>query len=910
MVAYENNSKKPTDSFSLSLSLSLSLLGWLSSQLLVLGQVEATVAPGLDAPPAPRIAAPLLRVEKTAGPVPRPPATAVQTGAWTITQRDAHWQVWSAPTSVTNARAGRVVNGEASFVEIASGLNYIDERGQWQPTQQRFEITPEGYAVARFGPHKLILEPNINSPTAVDFQAADGVRLRSGPIAVGYFDPVSGRNLILATIQDSTGVLTAPNEVTYNNAFGELGSIRVTYQRAGMSADLLLNQALPDPELLGLSAYSRVELYTEFHPDTPAPVQTERVLRRETNATLRAQMAEPDFKDSPLDFGQYKMGAGTAFEWTGKPGRTRLPVAKQYRVIDGRQILIESVEWQDARKFLAALPPLNEAQWAMIRQQASSTGRGLAAGAGPLLARSLPARHPSRQPAGAIQQAQVKPGTKTKQLAFLLDYTLVTGGTNFTFAADSTYFVSGNVYLYGDTRLMGSAVIKNTNTIGNGLHLRGNILCDTTPYSPVIFTAEDDDTVGVPLPWSSGEPVPGNYADPALQIDYNWSGWLANLKHLRIAYAREGVEFYTGTGHVLQDAQFTFCGAAIKPYYCDVNLRNLLVYDSGTVLACPLQFTARFEHLTAHQVDTLKADYKSGAVYLTNSLLVAVDDERVYGGEGNASTEDSGVFQTVGAGAHYLADDTYRDLGTLNINSDLLADLKTRTTHPPNVQDQGWILADITLNPTVLRDTNNAPDLGYHYAPLDQVFHEVMVSNATLIVNPGTAIGVFGYYGDYGLSLWDGGNLVFEGSPMDLIHVARYNLVQEQASTNWASASATAAIYTPWMEFDTIPTASFRFVECLDAGAGVHHVLRRDPPGHLVWHHRAHHHQRLPVPWRLAGGLAAGRHPEELSVRGHVAGAVGPVGNGLHLAQQPAGGRTHRLPPGGGGRVDHQGQRL
>ena len=63
---------------------------------------------------------------------------------------------------------------------------------------------------------------------------------------------------------------------------------------------------------------------------------------------------------------------------------------------------------------------------------------------------------------------------------FVMDYSLLTGATNFTFTPDTNWFVSGNVYLYGTTRFLGGAVIKYTNSTATSatLNLRGPVECE------------------------------------------------------------------------------------------------------------------------------------------------------------------------------------------------------------------------------------------------------------------------------------------------------------------------------------------------------------------------------------------------------------------------------------------------
>ena len=318
---------------------------------------------------------------------------------------------------------------------------------------------------------------------------------RSGPLAVGYYDPVDGANVILATIRDCSGRLAAPNVIIFDHAFeGIKASIRITYRKAGISQDLLLHEAPPPPEKFGLSARSRLELYTEFRPETPAPRQSVVMLRAESDPQVRQDMVEPDLTDRLLDFGAYKMGTGLAFEGEGKAGTQKLPVMKRYEMIDGRPVLIEAVEYQSAKDLLSMLPPGPAAPRqarAQIRHSPLGTQR-------PLLARALRSKPRPNATVKPIQEARLREGesplepTKAgaksglgRSLAlptidfegptFVLDYSLVTGATNFTFTPDVTWFVSGNVYLYGTTRFLGGTVIKYTNfTTTPSLRLRGH----------------------------------------------------------------------------------------------------------------------------------------------------------------------------------------------------------------------------------------------------------------------------------------------------------------------------------------------------------------------------------------------------------------------------------------------------
>ena len=134
------------------------------------------------------------------------------------------------------------------------------------------------------------------------------------------------------------------------------------------------------------------------------------------------------------------------------------------------------------------------------------------------------------------------------------------------------------------------------------------------------------------------------------------------------------------------------------------------------------------------------------------------------------------IFQTVGAGYHYLAQHSvYRNAGATNINPALAADLKKRTTYPPLDLTNDFTVST-TLAPQAQRDTDT-PDLGYHYDPLDYCWTTLNLTNATVTLTNGVAVGI---YGEVGIAMQSGGNFVSEGAPKVLNRLVRYNAVQEQ----------------------------------------------------------------------------------------------------------------------------------
>src|SRR5436309_1441673 len=98
--------------------------------------------------------------------IPAPLFSQPQDTAWRITQRDFHSQVWESSTSVADPITGKATVQKHSFTTIGSGINFLDENGSFQVTREEFAVSPDGnFAIAQFGPAKLIVENNVNSPT-------------------------------------------------------------------------------------------------------------------------------------------------------------------------------------------------------------------------------------------------------------------------------------------------------------------------------------------------------------------------------------------------------------------------------------------------------------------------------------------------------------------------------------------------------------------------------------------------------------------------------------------------------------------------------------------------------------------------------------------------------------------------
>ena len=251
----------------------------------------------------------------------------------------ANSQVWQSVVPSFTNQQGQVVYHTNSYTELCTGLNHLNSANhQWMPSSEDIQITAGGGAAIN-GQHQVYFSANINASNAVEIVTPDGVDLRSHILGIAYFDTTTGKNVLFAELQDSTGQLVASNQVVYPDAFTDCkASVRYTYTRAGSEQDIVVEQQLPAPATYGLNPDTTwLQVWTEF-TDPPSPV-IEPIL---------------DGADVRLDFGMYKMERGKAFIMGNE--LNSVPVNKSWRTVQGRTFLVEQVQFDAVASQLQSLP--------------------------------------------------------------------------------------------------------------------------------------------------------------------------------------------------------------------------------------------------------------------------------------------------------------------------------------------------------------------------------------------------------------------------------------------------------------------------------------------------------------------------------------------------------------------------
>lgn len=434
----------------------------------------------------------------------------------------------------------------SNIVELGSGLNYLNEQGEWSRSRALIIPTESGFC-APYAHHKVYLNKDLNQDEAVQYEVG-GVRIKNAPLCIRYYDPQTGKSKVLAQLQNTIGILTSSNIVVYPNAFLEIdASMRYTFFPSEFHADLILHEAPPPPERYGLSSSSRLELLTELSKDSTFPSQCSRVIYKENNPSIRNLFLEPDVIDEILLFSSDAiMASGRAFRMgNNDTSKSDIPVFKKLIETDGRLILIEAVQYLDAVEGLRELP-------LMQSNAARNTNDACYAVA-------FPKRRLSN---AAINNREY--ANNAMKHGFVIDYILnPTGsGSSFTFLSKKTYYITSSFYWGGATIYNSDAVIKFANNAY--LLVYGNQYFNGSKVNPTVFTSKDDNLYGETIDGSTGIPTQNAYSAIWLYyVNFN-----VNIRSVLIRYAKTGIKIDTNPGvpvsHSIADSVFQQAQTAIS----------------------------------------------------------------------------------------------------------------------------------------------------------------------------------------------------------------------------------------------------------------------------------------------------------------------------------------------------------
>ncbi len=740
-------------------------------------------------------------------------------GVYRVIERGPHHRTWERIVEVEDEN-GFLKPEAHSYVELATGMHVWDEeKQQWTEASDEIEILQES-AVARKSQHKVTFSGNLNDPNGtIDILMPNENHLITKCIGLAYTEYDTGNSVFIGETKDSQGFVLGRNQVIYLDGFDSVkADVRYRTTRSTFAADVILREKLPEPGDFGLRPeMAKLEVWTAILNEDAQPEIT----------PLPGKDGQ-DKGDVILDFGAMRIGRGKAFSLTEQEppnplglGGDSIRVSKEWSVIQGQRYLIESVPYLQVKPKLDNLPPPQAAAKTSRRRGENSLTKVNHA-----TTRTLPVSVGQAVSAQRVEKALrvAKLTEAPKKPGYVLDWEGLNGDqVDFRFKAGITYYVTGPVILVGQTVIEGGSVIKydrwsSTNT--TYLEVYGpSSKWLTSAYRPVVFTGKDDDSVGEIIDASTGT-LTGEYAWFAIYNDFETTPTVA--EHVQIRHALYGYMVVGSNGDVLRNAQFINCVNGVLTEAGSLDLENVLIQNASKALYADTDAYGSSDTIINGINLTINgaayATYGLGGesngfpkFNITNSLFIGVTTSiappvGTFSGAYNATNSSaSSVFQTVRGGAHYLADNSYRNIGTANIGAELLGQLKKKTTYPPLDLTSPFV-SSTTLSPQAQRDTDT-PDLGYHYDPLDYLVSNAGLTGVTVTLTNGVAVGT---YGTVGFQLYAGAKVISEGTPNNLNRLVRYRTVQESALSTNDPASYT--IYCP-DSYSPAPEVRLRFTD-------------------------------------------------------------------------------------------------
>jgi hypothetical protein len=206
-------------------------------------------------------------------------------------------------------------------------------------------------ARADFGLHKVGFAGNLAVARSVGITTPNNQPLTFRPTWLAYYDTSSGQCVLLATIQDCSGAVQWPDRAIYQNAFAGLNAdVQYVCTRNSLEQNIILQQRPPAPESFGLNPdTTRLQMWTEWFNGPPVEGQSSALRLRAATNGLSAVTAN----DMALDFGTMKIVRGMAFSLKGKSGP--IPVAKEWHQAQGRNFLVETVDYRAIEPSLQTL---------------------------------------------------------------------------------------------------------------------------------------------------------------------------------------------------------------------------------------------------------------------------------------------------------------------------------------------------------------------------------------------------------------------------------------------------------------------------------------------------------------------------------------------------------------------------
>jgi hypothetical protein len=479
---------------------------------------------------------------------------------YTILARGPMEKLWAKLSWQTNRDGSVTTITNASFTEMADGLEYWDgQAGAWKDSQDLIEVQSSGAAAALHGRVKAFFSPNLNTPGAVTLVDSNRT-FKCEPIGLFYYDAAQDKTVPLAVLKDCSAELLPPNQVVYESVLDKVSAdYLVTYTKGAIEAELVLLQRPKPPEYYGLSSNSTtLEWWTQWQ--APQPSQTPTPI-----------VPELGFNDSLLDFGGGLIfPRGRAFATGNEPPRSPgtpapvlrpgpgaqgfVPVGKIWNNVGASSVLVEGVLWTNIAPLLSSLPEVSQAGKPAAKERL-------------LCLREAVGRRGQAEPAKQGKPVLLAYAAHYRPRGVALDYTIVQGGTTFLFGDAGghpyTYYLTNTADFSGGTLTFEpNATIKYAPNTSIDFDASEGITSSGTQASNTVFTSRDDDLYGETLPDSNHQPSETDW------VTALWGGGRSGglgFKRMTFRWIYEGivVQDYSPDTNNIELCTFQFSESAI-----------------------------------------------------------------------------------------------------------------------------------------------------------------------------------------------------------------------------------------------------------------------------------------------------------------------------------------------------------
>lgn len=222
--------------------------------------------------------------------------------------------------------------------------------GASSPVRQEIRLEQDS-AVADYGLQKVHFPADLTE-APITITTPDGRKLYCRATFLALHDTASGQNLLLGEVQKSIGQLVGDNTILYPDALDTVNAdIRYRYTKHSLEQDIILHEGIRLPAEFQ-SENVRLEVWSEWVDTMPDAKETKMIDLR-PDAAVGKQAAVPN-TDERLNFGAMRIADGFAFGIQTEQDKT--PVAKMFGKIEGRNWLIERVDFVALKPKLEKLP--------------------------------------------------------------------------------------------------------------------------------------------------------------------------------------------------------------------------------------------------------------------------------------------------------------------------------------------------------------------------------------------------------------------------------------------------------------------------------------------------------------------------------------------------------------------------